>query len=255
MLGPDITEPFLRAGSYGLAVHTPRGRVISAPTHCTFRPSRIPSPPALALCSNYNFLFLSKASPGTEGVVGGPEEGAAEEEQEEEEPEEEGQSTQEARSSTDGRVAARGEQRLGKPARRAGAEATARLRASLDKVVGRDRQTPPAAGATARGKTEEIREELTGFPTAAVSARTTRAADFWGEPAPGGRGEGKKCYPNLYRAARHFFCLSGSNAGVERFFSAGQQLLEPKRRAARFSDDTPGQLLLLHANGKALGFP
>ena len=117
MLGPDITEPFLRAGSYGLAVHTPRGRVISAPTHCTFRPSRIPSPPALALCSNYNFLFLSSASPGTEGVVGGPEEGAAEEEQEEEEPEEEEeeeeeeeQSTQEARSSTDGRVAARGEQ-------------------------------------------------------------------------------------------------------------------------------------------------
>ena len=95
--------------------------------------------------------------------MGAPEEGAGEEEEEEEEPEKEGQSTQEARSSTDGRVAARGEQSLGKPARRAGAEATARLRASLDKVVGRDRQTPPAAGATARGKTEEIREELIGF--------------------------------------------------------------------------------------------
>ena len=187
--------------------------------------------------------------------MGAPEEGAGEEEEEEEEPEKEGQSTQEARSSTDGRVAARGEQSLGKPARRAGSEATARLRASLDMVVGRDRQTPPAAGATARGKTEEIREELIGFLKSAVSARTTRAADFWGEPAPGGRGEGKKCYPNLYPAARHFLCLSGSNARVGRFFSAGQQLLEPKRQAARFSDETPGQPLLLHANGKALGFP
>ena len=108
---------------------------------------------------------------------------------------------------------------------------------------------------TSRLFAEEIREELTDFLKSAVSARTTRAADFWGEPAPGGRGEGKKCYPNLYPAARHFLCLSGSNARVERFFSAGQQLLETKRRAARLSDETPGQLLLLHANGKSLGFP
>ena len=96
---------------------------------------------------------------------------------------------------------------------------------SLDKVVGRDRQSPLAAVAAPRGKTKEIREELNVFLNAAVSARETRATDFWGEPAAGGRGEGKKCYPNWYRGARHFLCLSVSNARVERFFSAGQQLL------------------------------
>ena len=71
VLGPDITEPFLRAGSYGLAVHTPRGRVTSALTHCAFRPTRIPSPPALALCSNYNFLFLIMDLGTPAGMAGG----------------------------------------------------------------------------------------------------------------------------------------------------------------------------------------
>ena len=61
--------------------------------------------------------------------------------------------------------------------------------------------------------------------------------------------------PEFVRGARHFLCLSASNARVERFFSAGQQLLEPKRRAARGSGGTPGELLLLHANGRTLGLP
>ena len=206
---------------------------------------------AAPLCANTNTCSSPKSSPGGEETAGAPETDANEEEQEDEEPEEgeERQGTQEDHSS------ALEEQSARKPARRAGAEATARLRASLDKVVGRDRQSPLAAVAAPRGKTEEIREELNSFLNAAVSARETRAADFWDEPAAGGRGEGKKCYPNLYRGARHFLCLSASNARVERFFSAGQQLLEPKRRAARFSDDTPGELLLLHANGRTLGLP
>ncbi len=59
----------------------------------------------------------------------------------------------------------------------------------------------------------------------------------------------------LYRAATHFLCLSAFNARVERFFSAGQQLLEPKRPAARLSYDTPGELLLFNTNGRTLGFP
>ena len=93
---------------------------------------------AAPLCSNTNTCSSPKSSPGGEGTAGAPETDANEEEQEDEEPEEEEerQGTQEDHSS------ALEEQSAGKPARRAGAEATARLRASSDKVVGRGRQNP-----------------------------------------------------------------------------------------------------------------
>ena len=68
-------------------------------------------------------------------------------------------------------------------------------------------------------------------------------------------GAGKKAYPNLWKAARHFLCFSASNGDLERFFSAAQQLLEQKRRRGKMGKDTPQKLLLLRANGAALGLP
>ena len=66
---------------------------------------------------------------------------------------------------------------------------------------------------------------------------------------------GNCAYPNLWKAARHFLCFSASNGDLERFFSAAQQLLEQKRRRGRMGQDTPQKLLLLKANGAALGLP
>ena len=80
-----------------------------------------------------------------------------------------------------------------------------------------------------------------------------RADAFWGEPGPNGQGAGKKAYPNLFRGARHFVCLSANNGDVERLFSAAQQLLESKRRRARLGPDTTQQLFLFRANGASLG--
>ena len=50
-------------------------------------------------------------------------------------------------------------------------------------------------------------------------------------------------------------CFSASNGDLERFLSAAQQLLEQKRRRGKMGKDTPQKLLLLRANGAALGLP
>ena len=107
-----------------------------------------------------------------------------------------------------------------------------------------------------KGKTKEIQEELEAFWQAPPSGSNVTAQAFWGEPGEGmAAGAGKRAYPNLWKAARHFLCFSASNGDLERFFSAAQQLLEQKRRRGRMGQDTPQKLLLLKANGAALGLP
>ena len=121
---------------------------------------------------------------------------------------------------------------------------------------GRSAQGPAEEHARPKGKTKEIEEELEAFWQAPPSGVDVTAQAFWGEPGEGMvAGAGKKAYPNLGKAARHFLCLSASNGDLERFFSAAQQLLEQKRRRGRMGQDTPQKLLLLKANGPALGLP
>ena len=77
-----------------------------------------------------------------------------------------------------------------------------------------------------KGKTKEIQEELEAFWQAPPSGSNVTAQAFWGEPGEGmAAGAGKRAYPNLWKAARHFLCFSASNGDLERFFSAAQQLL------------------------------
>jgi len=137
--------------------------------------------------------------------------------------------------------------------RRAGAEATKRLRENLDKVVGRGVKAPVGDDRPKNTKNAQIEEELDASLNAQVSSQKGRADAFWGEPGPNGQGAGKKVYPNLLRGARHFICLSANNGDVERLFSAAQQLLESKRRRARCGPGTTQQLFLLRANGACLG--
>ena len=121
---------------------------------------------------------------------------------------------------------------------------------------GRGAQGQAEEHARLKGKTKEIQEELEAFWQAPPSGVDVTAQAFWGEPGEGMvAGAGKKAYPNLWKAARHFLCFSASNGDLERFFSAAQQLLEQKRRRGKMGKDTPQKLLLLRANGAALGLP
>ena len=121
---------------------------------------------------------------------------------------------------------------------------------------GRGAQGQAEEHARLKGKTKEIEEELEAFWQAPPSGVDVTAQAFWGEPGEGMvAGAGKKAYPNLWKAARHFLCFSASNGDLERFFSAAQQLLEQKRRRGKMGKDTPQKLLLLRANGAALGLP
>ena len=121
---------------------------------------------------------------------------------------------------------------------------------------GRGAQGQAEEHARLKGKTKEIQEELEAFWQAPPSGADVTAQAFWGEPGEGMvAGAGKKAYPNLWKAARHFLCFSASNGELERFFSAAQQLLEQKRRRGKMGNDTPQKLLLLRANGAALGLP
>ena len=120
-------------------------------------------------------------------------------------------------------------------------------------MVGRGVKAPGGDDRPKKTKTAQIEEELDAFLNAQVSSHKVRADAFWGEPGPNGQGAGKKAYPNLFRGARHFVCLSANNGDVERLFSAAQQLLESKRRRARLGPDTTQRLFLLRANGARLG--
>ena len=132
--------------------------------------------------------------------------------------------------------------------RRAGADATARLQKSLDKVVGRGEAAHEGEQAARKTKMQEIREELAAFLNSPVSQQDVTSEAFWGEPEPG-VGDGTRSYPNLWRGARHFPCLSASNGDAERLFSAAQQLLEQSRRRARMAAATVQELFLLKASG------
>ena len=88
--------------------------------------------------------------------------------------------------------------------RRAGAEATKRLRENLDKMVGRGVKAPVGDDRPKSTKAAQIEEEFDAFLPAQVSSQKVRADAFWGEPGPNRQGAGKKAYPNLFRGARHF---------------------------------------------------
>ena len=95
---------------------------------------------------------------------------------------------------------------------------------------GRGAQGQAEEHARLKGKTKEIQEELEAFWQAPPSGSNVTAQAFWGEPGEGmAAGAGKRAYPNLWKAARHFLCFSAPNGDSERFFSAAQQLLEQKR--------------------------
>ena len=112
--------------------------------------------------------------------------------------------------------------------RRAGAEATAHLRESLDKGVGRGAAAHGGKKAARTTKMEEIREELAAFLNFPVSPRGEASDACWGEPVPGS-GDGARAYSSLWRGARRFHCLPASNGDVGRLFSAARQLLEQRR--------------------------